>query len=381
MPLGFDNPYLGLAAGYFANRGPGTSPMQALGGGMQTAMQMQMLQKRQEREMEKAELALKESQRKAKLVQNQEKYAEQVAKIGEKHGPEVAELARARVMAGDLAGGLKYAQLGRVETAAPKTWEIDRGLQKEEWMYDPATGEKTMVATGPRVAGAGTQFEMGPDGTMRVSMGGPAGSGGLRAPLAKPQQSKVQENLIRNVEARGAMAAIRRDYDPKFLTLGGQAKRKGLKLVDYLTELPEGAGKQYLINYRKFSQGVNREFNAYRKYITGAAAAMSELLYLKDSMINMDLGPAEMEGAMQQYEEELQRVTRIKNKLLREGLDVSQDENSAWGQQMDLHYASGGDDDPNVRAQEVQQILQQQGVQGDALTKQIRVILKSEGYI
>ena len=122
--------------------------------------------------------------------------------------------------------------------------------------------------------------------------------------------------------------------------------------------------------HSKFSKGVNAEFNAYRKLITGAAAAVQELEDLKKAMISTDLSPDEFEAAFNEYSMELSRTLRIRNKVLREGLKPG---TKQYGEELNRMYLTGDDDKMDARGDE----LEASGMSDDDIVK----ALEQEGYL
>lgn len=204
-----------------------------------------------------------------------------------------------------------------------------------------------------------------PDGSM-VSFG----SGAAASELQKPNAREVEERIISNGESLARLKTIKDNYNRDFLTYQGRfnniknaiKSKAGMNLSD--------EDRALLRQRRRFTQGVNTEFNAYRKLITGAAAAVQELESLKKAMISEDLSPDEFEAAFDEYSSELGRSIRIRNRLLREGLRPG---TSQFGDSLDQLYISGADDDFETRGDE----LEAQG----ASPEEIVDILEQEGYL
>ena len=375
--MNFRDPYLGLAAGYFAHRGGGRSPMQALGGGILAAAEGQRQAKMAEAQAKRLDQQNQEAERKLKMVQRQEKLADQVyQQTLAKYGESEASMARDLVLAGQPEQALKVAYSGGMPEKAPTTRRIYQGTTAVDQEWDSGARAWKVVGRGPRTTGAET-WSFDPESGRFLMVKGPAGMVS-QAPLGKKAEGAVQENWIRSADSLSRMAEIRRSYNPEFLTYMGAARKEGLSFIDKISRLPEGESKQYLKDYRTFQQGVKREFNAYRKYVTGAAAAMAELEDLKDAIINMDLSPAEFEAAMDQYEGELKRAKRLSNKLMREGLSL---DTKAYGSQFEQEWLAGMDDGLEQRGPEVEQHFASQGLEGEELIQAVDKVLHSEGYI
>jgi hypothetical protein len=203
-------------------------------------------------------------------------------------------------------------------------------------------------------------ISVAPDGTVTIG-----------APVEKTTKKKLEENIISSAESLSRLDDIERDFDEGFLTYGGQfsqwagakAEKLGVDLGD------EGAAK--LQQYRRWSQGVEREFNSYRKLITGAAAAVSELKDLQKAIINTKLSPSEWKGAMESYKGELKRAIRLRNKYLREGLSLN--DKAKIETTFSSAFSAGGDDDVMIRGEELEA--------GGKTPEQTEAILESEGYL
>jgi hypothetical protein len=190
-------------------------------------------------------------------------------------------------------------------------------------------------------------------------------------PLTKPNVNDAQKSVVFATEQLGNLDAIAKEYETGFLTYGGKVKNFVDRQTDKIdpTSLSRddraALGKQ-----TRFKQQVNRGFNAYRKEITGAAAALAELEQLKQAMLNTDLGPTEFKAAFDSYQSELKRSLRLKRKMLREGINVADE---GFGARYDQAFASGTDDDPVARGEE----LEAGGTADDEIVKTLR----AEGYI
>lgn len=203
---------------------------------------------------------------------------------------------------------------------------------------------------------------IGPDGTVQI--GGPIA-------LDKPNVREAQKEIMGTVKSLERLDQIEKDFDPSFLTYKGKMMNWASATAEKLgADLPK-EDAQKVKQYRKWAQNVDYEFNAYRSQITGAAAAVAELDRLKTAMLNTDLSKSEWEGAMASYKEELKRSIRLKNRFMREGIDVSDKEG---GKQYDQAFLSGQDDqDAMVRGEE----LEAQGIESDEIVN----VLQSEGYL
>ena len=188
-------------------------------------------------------------------------------------------------------------------------------------------------------------------------------------PLGKKAEGSVQEDIISLGDSFARVGEIGQEYKREFLTFQGRIKSSVTSLLDKANIDISPEEIEFVKARKKFVTKVNREFNLYRKLITGAAAAEKELADLKKATINEDLGPVEFEAALEVYQEELQRGLRLKRSLLRNGIRTSDE---GFGDAFDDAYLSGADDDPDIRLQE----LIAEGLDIDAATDR----LIEEGY-
>ena len=187
--------------------------------------------------------------------------------------------------------------------------------------------------------------------------------------LGRKAIGSVQEDIIALSDSFARVGKISDSYKREFLTYGGRIQSSVSSLLDKAGVDITPEQKQFVKDRKKFVTVVNREFNLYRKLITGAAAAEKELADLKKATINEDLGPLQFEAALEVYQEELQRGLRLKRSLLRNGIRISDE---GFGDAFDTAYLSGDDDDADIRLQE----LTAEGLDIDAATDQ----LIAEGY-
>lgn len=130
-------------------------------------------------------------------------------------------------------------------------------------------------------------------------------------PLTTTQQSKNQQSMINAQNSIEKLKAIGSSYADKFLTYSGQIKGAWTGLKEKAGFKLDKQDKDFLTDFTTFTTEVKRFFNAYRKEITGAAAAVQELEQLKQSVINGDMSPTEFKAAfnslMNGFNDELTR--------------------------------------------------------------------------
>lgn len=208
------------------------------------------------------------------------------------------------------------------------------------------------------------KFTVGPDGTVTFTQG-------AADDLTRGAKTGLQKDLGASYEALTDLDAISADYNRDYLTYQGKFTAWGLAKKSKANIKLSANEKKFLAGNKIFKQGVNQVFNKYRKWVTGAQAALAELEYLKESMVNTDLSPDEFEPAVQQYKAALQRTIRVKNMLLREGFSLSN--KAEWAEAMNSAWSGGEDDEMEVRGDE---LLKKYG--GDE--EKVKRTLRAEGY-
>lgn len=183
-----------------------------------------------------------------------------------------------------------------------------------------------------------------PDGTVTQIGGGSGTSFGKKA------NNQLQSGIISNVELLDLTDSVRESFNPDFLTYKGQGEQFFTAQAEKLGLEPSQARKEFLKGRTEFVTKTERLFNAYRKEITGAAAAVQELDRLKKSFLNVDQSPSEFEATLDSYQAELKRTVRLRNKLIREGLDPRSPQGGAM---LDNAFLTGGDDDIEARGREL----------------------------
>jgi hypothetical protein len=144
-----------------------------------------------------------------------------------------------------------------------------------------------------------------------------------KIPLEKSQRSSIQGDIVDLTGQMADLDEVASLYSDDYLTLQGKAEGGLAKAMDKVG-LSTNDQKAFLGRKRKFTQGVNQLFNAYRSEITGAAASEQELERLKDAMLSEDLSPAEFQAAYVHFRNKVGRDLAIKKQLLNSGIDVSE---------------------------------------------------------
>jgi hypothetical protein len=255
---------------------------------------------------------------------------------------------------------------------------LQMGLERDKMAATEQYRDQQLALGKERNAIARTRAERPPGNGMSVSFdenGNPivqVGGAGPAAPgnmgLTKTNQNEMQKDVISGMGTLSRLDEIANSYKSDYLTAQGAAKGFVGRMADKVGMASDDQ-KSFIQGRRKFTQQVDQEFNAYRKEITGAAAAMAELKDLKKAMINTDLSPAEFEAAYMAYRDSVARMLRIRQGILREGVPVGSRE---FNKRLDDAWLSGGDDDIEARGDE----LAASGMS----EAQVKAQLRTEGY-
>ena len=173
----------------------------------------------------------------------------------------------------------------------------------------------------------GQVIEVGPGGTTIRS--------GFPARGVTPERSvrtTVQKDIISTLGSLQRVEEIGSQYSSEFLTLAGKTRGALTSFASFLGAQPPSAARDFRKRQKVFFSEVQREFNSYRKLITGAAAAEKELNDLKKATINKDLSPIDFEAAWDQYRDELKRSLRLKQRFLRLGIPIRDNKDGDAGE-------------------------------------------------
>ena len=176
------------------------------------------------------------------------------------------------------------------------------------------------------------------------------------------------------MELLGDLDAVKDSFTPSNLTAMGKAYNALNLWADKFGVAFDPNSIQQNV---KFRNNVKQYTNAYRKEITGAAAAEKELKMIEDSIINTNMGPEEFKAALSQLESKTKRGLRLKRRVLREGIQVGSEE---FGKRLDELYLGNEDDDKNARLLELKPIFLQKAGSVDEARNMALQQLKKEGY-
>ncbi|MEO1503178.1 MAG: hypothetical protein AAFU68_03020 [Pseudomonadota bacterium] len=171
--------------------------------------------------------------------------------------------------------------------------------------------EDTFNAIRNKISG-GNGITIGPDGTVQI--GGAGGSFGRKA------QSELEADTLGALDTISMLNDIERRFDPEIFTYKDQAQNWMANQAEKLGMDLSQTEQEMLTRRTDMVIRVGQAFNAYRKAITGAAAAVQELDQLKRTYINEDMGPTQFRAALTALKRMAQKDLRIKSDLARAGI-------------------------------------------------------------
>lgn len=238
---------------------------------------------------------------------------------------------------------------------------IEQGIDPATLDRPPSTGVNRLAARGapgaspaaaPSTTGGVSEFGRGEAGgqarVVQPTAVQPADTA-PRQKLTKGARTAAQKSLQNAEQQVKNVERLRTSFDREFLTRRGKIKAFLAREAARSEGLPgigaaarsiadaAGADNKFLEGFTRFTQQIEQVFNAYRKEITGAAAAVAELDRLKKAVLNADNSPPEFEAALNLFEETLQEGIQIKRELLRKGIRVGSPE---FGQEFDREFGS-----------------------------------------
>jgi hypothetical protein len=131
----------------------------------------------------------------------------------------------------------------------------------------------------------------------------------------------LQKDLIDGADNLARLDMIQKAYDDDFLTYWGQGRAAVMPKIEKLTGW--NPDKEFTTKRVEFKNGIEQFFSSFRKQITGAQAAVAELDYLRNIMLNEDVSPSEYEGAFNQLKSLTTRTIGIKQKILAQGIPLT----------------------------------------------------------
>jgi hypothetical protein len=228
--------------------------------------------------------------------------------------------------------GQKEAQAQRDQQRAIELEKVKQGraakTAMEKFIKDnPDASAQDLIDFQQRLKGKGIRIL--PDGT--VEIGGPQD-------LGIATKNKLQKEVVDLSGQLQQVTNLENNELTDVLTLQGKIYQKGLRLADFLKVDIGEENKEYLGKARVFIENIEKVFNAYRKEITGAQAAMKEIEMLRTSVLNKKLTPTEFKHSLKSYKEAILRGLRLKRMLLAQGVSGKD-----LPQKLDEIYVSGRD--------------------------------------
>lgn len=221
------------------------------------------------------------------------------------------EAARVAEAKGDRAGAARIRESIQSKYAK-KDAKVDR---KELWRKD--TGESVIVRETPDGQVLLNGRPLSDADMQNYSMTKPTEADKKR--LSPVTKAGLEKEMASQQVERSQLKNIETQFDKNFLTIGGRVKNLVAGTLDY-ADLSSSEQKDFLARREAFTMSVNQAFNSYRRWVTGAAAAQSELEMLRKAYIDAGNSPTVFWARLQELMRGLKRADEIKSKMLEEGL-------------------------------------------------------------
>lgn len=244
-------------------------------------------------------------------------------------------------------------------------------LQKEYDRYKKNNPEFTgTIVDFKKMLSSDKNFRLttGPDGETIIEYGD------IDNNLTTATKSSVQKDIVGLESQLTDLKTIRSSFEKDFLTYGGKLKGVTLRTLSKAGADIGPEGKQFVGRMRVFQEKVEQFFNAYRKEITGAQAAIKELQMLRKSVLNKDLAPDEFAFSLDNAISLIERQMSLKKTIMDQGIT---------GKSLDQEF-NRAVENPDIamqyRGDAIAVELEKQGLSGDELTKAVTQRLIDEGY-
>lgn len=214
---------------------------------------------------------------------------------------------------------------------AKKDAKVDR---KELWRKD--TGESVIVRETPDGQFLLNGRPISDADMQNYSMTRPTAEDKKRMSL--PAKAALEKELASQQVERSQLKNIETQFDKNFLTVGGRVKNLIAGTLDY-ADLSSSEQKEFLSRREAFTMSVNQAFNSYRRWVTGAAAAQSELEMLRKAYIDAGNSPTVFWARLQELMRGLKRADEIKSKMLEEGLTRRSMGNKEFEEEVNARWA------------------------------------------
>lgn len=188
---------------------------------------------------------------------------------------------------------------------------FEPGSVVEETVENGRVTDRNLIQGAPS---AGQQIQVGPDGTVTFTQGGPAG-------VSSGTQKGLEESVINAQAGLSRLRAIGQSFNAKLLELPTQAKAAFLAGKEKLGGTLSTEEKKLVSDMTTFRVDTLKNLNNYIKEVTGAAMSAAEADRITQSMPNMDQSGTEFLAAYSATMRELNSVQARSMYALRNGLD------------------------------------------------------------
>ena len=300
-----DNPLLHLGIGLLSQKGR----PEGLLSGIQSYSQIAKAQ--QDAEMKKAQFDAMQRQQEQAVMQQQ--------------AQQEAQRRIAESMAMGQGGGIDQQKLSMLNDLSVAQPDIFGQMAQQQFL--PQSPEQTDLARKLQEAGyqPGTpEFQQAMQRYLFKPVGTTVNVNTGDIPLTSQQTSKVQEKVRSGIASIEGLKSLADSYSDEYLTYAGKGKKFLLNLADKAGIPIDEESKKYIEGFTSFITQAEQTFNAYRHEITGAAAAFSELQYLKKSFLSGDMGPTEFKAAFNSWANRVQNSLKTDTEFLTSGIPSEQ---------------------------------------------------------
>lgn len=206
---------------------------------------------------------------------------------------------------------------------------------------------------------------------VNINTNDPNGEGPV-SEVTSSNVSALQKRLTADYNNINILNGIEDSYEEGFSTLGGRLQNAftdvsaSLGGTDWVSKEQEETHDRYTT----WAAGLKGMFNAYRKEITGAAAAEKELKDLEEAMVNAMDNPIAYRAKFKLYKKTVQQNIRMRNKILRGGFKLGSKD---YLEEFNASWMMGDDDSFEARRDE----LKGAGLDPQTIARR----LQQEGYI
>lgn len=213
---------------------------------------------------------------------------------------------------------------------APKLMSLydEKTGQPYKATYNAATGEFERI--GGTKAPSGTKFTLDKDGSVTFISGSGVTEEG-NSPLTKSVKSAVQKDIMSDEDTLTRLADLESNFDDYFFTYGGKAQAG---FSDFMNKLDPSQKDKFTQERAAYVSNVRQYFNAYRKWVTGAAASEKEMADIMKSIPSPDDSPQAFMAKLESTRRMTQKLLVRKKRYLAEGVGTNYKE---WAKQNPLN--------------------------------------------